>query len=152
MSDRIAVINDGRVEQVASPVELYERPGTPFVAGFVGASNLLTGDVARRAVGEQGVFSVRPEKIHVHHGTAPAPEDCSLEGTVVEVVYLGSSTHSVVDVGGGVHLTVQQQNRESSLDHALARRGETVVLGWSAEHVVRLGGGSLHLSGDNAEE
>jgi len=153
MSDRIAVFNDGRVEQVATPIELYERPATQFVAGFVGTSNLLTGTVAKRAVGQEGAFSVRPEKIHLHHDRgAPVTEECSLEGTVIEIVYLGAFTHSVVDVGDGVHLTVQQQNRESSIDHALARRGETVVLGWAREHVVRLDRASVRVSGDNAEE
>jgi putative spermidine/putrescine transport system ATP-binding protein len=153
MSDRIAVFNDGRVEQVASPIELYERPATQFVAGFVGTSNLLTGDVARRVVGEPGAFSVRPEKIHLHHGTdAPVAEDCAVRGQVVEVVYLGASTHSVVDVGDGVRLTVQQQNQQSSIDHALARRGETVVLTWRREHLVRLGRAAEQDSGDKEEE
>jgi putative spermidine/putrescine transport system ATP-binding protein len=78
-----------------------------------------------------------------------------LEGVVTEVVYLGAATHSVVDVGDGVHLTVQQQNEESSIDHALARRGERVVLTWRREHVVRLDGGGPPTgdgSGHNAEE
>ena len=66
MSDRIAVFNDGRIEQVATPVELYENPATSFVAGFVGTSNLLSGPVALRAVGRPGSYSVRPEKIHLH--------------------------------------------------------------------------------------
>jgi putative spermidine/putrescine transport system ATP-binding protein len=164
MSDRIAVFNDGRVEQVASPFELYERPASAFVAGFVGTSNLLTGATARRAVGHDGPVSVRPEKIRLHHVTdlgagGPAGVDgeggCVLEGVVTEVVYLGAATHSVVDVGDGVHLTVQQQNEESSIDHALARRGERVVLTWRREHVVRLDGAGPPAgdgSGHNAEE
>jgi putative spermidine/putrescine transport system ATP-binding protein len=164
MSDRIAVFNDGRVEQVASPVELYERPASAFVAGFVGTSNLLTGATARRAVGHDGPVSVRPEKIQLHHltdmgaGGRPGADGgggCVLEGVVTEVVYLGAATHSVVDVGDGVHLTVQQQNEESSIDHALARRGERVVLTWRREHVVRLDGGGPPTgdgSGHNAEE
>ncbi len=71
MSDRIAVFNAGRIEQVASPTELYESPATSFVAGFVGTSNLLTGDAARRIMGRPGTFSVRPEKIHLD-GAVPA--------------------------------------------------------------------------------
>jgi len=153
MSDRIAVFNEGRIEQVARPIELYEQPATEFVAGFVGTSNLLTDRLAKRAIGEEGVFSIRPEKIHLHHDRSTVgDDDCVLEGTVVEVVYLGSSTHSVVDVGDEVYLTVQQQNRESSIDFALARRGEPVVLGWKREHVVRLGRTPVQVSGDNAEE
>jgi putative spermidine/putrescine transport system ATP-binding protein len=163
MSDRIAVFNEGRIEQVATPVELYERPASAFVAGFVGTSNLLTGTTARRAVGHDGPVSVRPEKIRLLHldemGAGGQPDvdgACALEGVVTEVVYLGAATHSVVDVGDGVHLTVQQQNEESSIDHALARRGERVVLTWRREHVVRLEGGAEPRtrdgSGHNAEE
>ncbi len=145
MSDRIAVFNEGRIEQVASPTELYERPATAFVAGFVGTSNLVKGAAAERVFGESGSFSVRPEKVHLHHGddADPAAGDdvIRVSGVVTEVVYLGSATHSVVDVGDGVRITVLQQNLESSLDHALARRGETVQLSWRREHVVRLGDG-----------
>jgi putative spermidine/putrescine transport system ATP-binding protein len=146
MSDRIAVFNDGRVEQVATPADLYERPATAFVAGFVGTSNLLSGADAERVLGRSGTASVRPEKVHLHHlgGGEPddlvEPGDQRVEGVVVEVVYLGSSTHSVVDVGGGVHLTVQEQNRRGPGEQVLASRGEHVLLTWRPEHVVVLEG------------
>ena len=65
MSDRIAVFSDGRIEQVATPAELYENPSTAFVAGFVGTSNLLTGEAAPAVLGREGTFSIRPEKIHL---------------------------------------------------------------------------------------
>jgi putative spermidine/putrescine transport system ATP-binding protein len=146
MSDRIAVFKDGRIEQVASPAELYERPATAFVAGFVGTSNLVSGADAERVFGRSGTLSVRPEKVRLHHlGSDQAPldevgaEEQRVRGVVTEVVYLGSSTHSVVDVGGGIRLTVQEQNQQSTADHALARRGETVMLTWRREHVVLLG-------------
>jgi putative spermidine/putrescine transport system ATP-binding protein len=140
MSDRIAVFNEGRIEQVDSPARLYEQPATPFVAGFVGTSNMVTGAPAVRIFGEPGMFSVRPEKVHLHHGAdAPLDDDCRVSGVVTEVVYLGAATHSVVDVGDGVRITVLQQNQETTVDHVLARRGETVVLTWRREHVVRLG-------------
>jgi putative spermidine/putrescine transport system ATP-binding protein len=144
MSDRIAVFNEGRIEQVARPARLYERPATAFVASFVGTSNMVSGAAAERVFGEQGTFSVRPEKVHLHHagpdGRVPdaTPDEQRVSGVVTEVVYLGSSTHSVVDVGGGVRITVQEQNRESTADQAQARRGEAVALTWRREHVVRL--------------
>jgi putative spermidine/putrescine transport system ATP-binding protein len=140
MSDRIAVFNDGRIEQVASPARLYEQPATAFVAGFVGTSNMVSGDDAERIFGEPGTFSVRPEKVHLHHGEQPPAggDDGRASGVVTEVVYLGAATHSVVDVGHGVRITVLQQNQETTVDHVLARRGETVVLTWRREHVVRL--------------
>ena len=143
MSDRIAVFNEGRIEQVDTPSRLYERPATPFVASFVGTSNMVAGPAAERVFGGKGTFSVRPEKVHLHHGEEP-PEDadsCRVSGTVTEVVYLGAATHSVVDVGDGVRITVLQQNQENSVDHVLARRGERVTLSWRREHVVRLGDG-----------
>ncbi len=146
MSDRIAVFNNGVIEQVATPFELYERPATSFVAGFVGTSNLLEGQVAEQLIGEQGTFSIRPEKIRLRDAgeVTEAPrsggEECSAKGTVREVVYLGSATHSVVDLDVGGHLTVLQQNLESSIDHALAHRGEDVLLTWQRANVVTLGG------------
>jgi putative spermidine/putrescine transport system ATP-binding protein len=159
MSDRIAVFHDGRIEQVATPVELYERPATSFVAGFVGTSNLLEGDVAERLLGERGMFSVRPEKIRLRHagqasGAAPEEDECSAKGTVREVVYLGAATHSVVELDVGSRLTVLQQNRESSIDHALAHRGEDVILSWQRGHVVTLGGPeeATKASGDPSTE
>jgi putative spermidine/putrescine transport system ATP-binding protein len=141
MSDRIAVFREGRVEQVATPVELYEEPATSFVAGFVGTSNLLDGDVARAVLGETGPVSIRPEKITMRPGREPrATRDgiCVATGQVSEVVYLGASTHSVVDLDAGGRLTVLQQNLESSLTHALGRRGEAVTLSWQRNHVVTL--------------
>jgi len=139
LSDRIAVFNDGRIEQVASPVELYEQPSTPFVAGFVGTSNLLDEDVAEKVLGERRLASIRPEKIHLHAASDTTPADqVTADGTVADVVYLGSATHSIVDLDAGARLSVMQQNLESSLDHALARRGEKVRLSWDRAHVVHL--------------
>jgi putative spermidine/putrescine transport system ATP-binding protein len=142
MSDRIAVFRDGRVEQVATPVELYERPATPFVAGFVGTSNLLEGHVAQGLVGAPGPVSIRPEKITLVRGRVPGPDHedvCVATGVVGEVVYLGASTHSVVDLDGGGRLTVQQQNLESASTRPPGRRGEPVTLSWQRAHVVPLG-------------
>jgi len=142
MSDRIAVFRDGRIEQVATPVELYERPATPFVAGFVGTSNLLEGPVAQQLLGDPGPVSIRPEKITLLTPEDPAPsgEDvCTARGVVREVVYLGAATHSVVDLDAGGTLTVLQQNLETSSTRLLDRRGEPVTLCWRRLHVVSLG-------------
>ena len=75
MSDRLAVFNRGRIEQVGTPADVYERPATAFVAGFVGTSNLLRGDAARTIVGSDGTFTVRPEKIHMTEPGAPVGAD-----------------------------------------------------------------------------
>ncbi|MGZ8744645.1 MAG: ABC transporter ATP-binding protein [Nocardioides sp.] len=142
MSDRIAVFNDGRIEQLATPVELYEHPASAFVAGFVGTSNLLEGDVARRLVGETGRFVIRPEKV-VMLAPSAAPENvadtCLARGVVREVVYLGSATHSIVELDAGATVTVAHQNTDRSIDAALERREQPVVLSWRRDSLVPLG-------------
>ena len=159
MSDRIAVFNEGRIEQLATPVELYEDPASPFVAGFVGTSNLLEGDVARKLVGEAGTFVIRPEKILlVAPGAAPAADrdTCVAHGVVREVFYLGATTHSVVALEAGGTLTVSHQNSDRSIDAALERRDQQVALNWRRDHLVPLGGSAPdqvpHVSGTPEKE
>jgi putative spermidine/putrescine transport system ATP-binding protein len=144
LSDRIAVFNDGRVQQVATPRELYEQPASAFVAGFVGTSNLLTGPAARAVLGSDGMFSIRPEKIHLD----PAPDQGGLtgatavDGVVREVVYLGSANHYVVDLdvsGDNASLTVLRQNLRTAADDPARHRGDRVRLAWMPEHVIELG-------------
>jgi putative spermidine/putrescine transport system ATP-binding protein len=136
MSDRVAVFNEGRVEQVGTPAEVYERPSTPFVAGFVGTSNLLAGQTAEEVVGKPGTFSVRPEKIRVlsDTGRAREPEHTSAEGTVSEVVYLGNATRFLIDLDAGGRLTALQQNAETSSEDVAAYRGARVRLQWHSRH------------------
>src|SRR4029077_9769807 len=89
MSDRLAVFSAGRIEQVGTPAEVYERPATAFVAGFVGTSNLLRGEAARSIVGLDGTFTVRPEKIRMVEPDAPVGSDeSSAAGRIRTVVYL----------------------------------------------------------------
>src|SRR5262245_47325170 len=91
MSDRIAVFNKGRIEQIGSPTEVYERPATTFVAGFVGVSNVLEGEIARAITGDPHPFTIRPEKISmVDVDASVEPDDCTVTGHVGEVVYLGA--------------------------------------------------------------
>ena len=135
LSDRLAVFNGGRIEQVGSPAEVYENPATAFVAGFVGTSNLLTGDAARAIAGAEGTFTVRPEKIHLADpGEEPTAAQCSINGTVREVVYLGVNTRYIVSLDGGGELVVVQQNQATSSMQALAARGRQVRLIWDREH------------------
>ena len=90
MSDRHGGVQPGRIEQVGAPAEVYERPATRFVAGFVGTSNLLTGEVAERSSARDGTFTVRPEKIHLNPAdAAPGPARSRPPGTIREVVYVG---------------------------------------------------------------
>ncbi|MFB7308264.1 ABC transporter ATP-binding protein [Streptomyces sp. NPDC056192] len=136
MSDRIAVFNQGRVEQIGTPAQIYERPATPFVAGFVGTSNLLTDDAAEQVVGDRGTYSIRPEKIRVLKESAVAdePQHSSATGTVAEVVYLGDATRFLVDLDAGGWLTALQQNLETSSEDVAAFRGSRVTLQWHRRH------------------
>ncbi len=135
MSDRIAVFSHGRIEQVGTPADVYERPASRFVAGFVGTSNLLTGEVARRIVGRDGTFTVRPEKIRLADPDAePAADESSAPGRIRDVVYVGPETRFVVALDAGAELVVTQQNLASTSAEALARTGQPVRLIWKREH------------------
>jgi putative spermidine/putrescine transport system ATP-binding protein len=132
MSDRLAVFNRGRIEQVDTPAEVYERPATGFVAGFVGISNVLDGEAARLVTGSPDAFTIRPEKIHVAGPDAQVrPEECTATGHVREVVYLGALTRYIVPLDMGGELVVVQQNLTTSSMEALQVRGQAVRLVWS---------------------
>jgi spermidine/putrescine transport system ATP-binding protein len=161
MSDRIAVMNDGVIEQLGSPREIYEHPATRFVAGFIGTSNLLTGKLAR-VTDDQGIIevspderivvpavgrdrlragqeielTVRPEKIELVAGPGPAG-GCALRGTVTEVVYLGTSTNFSVHTTTGADVVVFQQNSASAA--APVSRGDEVWLTWDPQHSYPIG-------------
>jgi putative spermidine/putrescine transport system ATP-binding protein len=135
MSDRIAVFNLGRIEQVGSPAEVYERPATEFVAGFVGTSNLLRGAVAERVFGTAGTFTVRPEKIRMAEpGAVVAADEIGVDGQIREVVYLGSDTRYHVALEAGSELVVTQQNLVTSSMEALAAEGRPTRLIWKRIH------------------
>jgi putative spermidine/putrescine transport system ATP-binding protein len=147
LSDRLAVFNGGRIDQVGTPADVYENPQTAFVAGFVGTSNLITGDTARAVAGAEGTFTVRPEKIHLADpDEQPSPAQCSVNGTVREVVYLGVNTRYIVSLDGGGELVVVQQNQATSSMQALAARGRQVRLIWDREH-----NRAVEASGSNIE-
>ena len=141
MSDRLAVFNQGRIEQVGTPAEVYERPSTKFVAGFVGTSNLLTGDAARKIVGEDGTFTVRPEKIRLADPTdSPTADETSALGKIAKVIYLGPETRYIVDLDAGAQLVVTEQNLTTSSSDALEQEGKPVRLTWNRLHNLSLSG------------
>ena len=131
MSDRLAVFNQGRIEQVGAPAEVYERPATEFVAGFVGVSNVLERDGRR--------FTVRPEKIHMLDvGEEAGRGDTVESGRIRDVVYAGMFTRYVVELESGGELTVVRQNLETSSQEALESRGKPVRLEWRPEHTYEI--------------
>lgn len=138
MSDRVAVFNQGRIEQMAQPHELYENPATAFVAGFVGVSNLLPPEIAQGITGRAESCSIRPEKIHLSAATGGIPANAmGARGTIAAILYLGANTRYDVALDGGGEITVTVQNREA---HAEPREGEKVLLWWEARHLMRLAG------------
>ena len=142
MSDRIAVFNRGRIEQVGAPAEVYERPATRFVAGFVGTSNLLSGEAARAIVGSAGTFTVRPEKIHLAPAEAqPAEDEVTARGTIREVVYVGPDTRYIVTLDVGAELVVTEQNLRTTSTEALAQQGRAVRLIWKRHHCLPVADG-----------
>ncbi len=128
MSNRIAVFNQGRIEQVSGPVELYEQPATEFVAGFVGVSNLLERDGAR--------FTIRPEKIQLLD-PATRPNGLRTErGRIAEVAYAGMMTRYTVVLDAGGELQLVRQNVGGTSADAAAEQGKEVLVGWRPEHAV----------------
>lgn len=139
MSDRLAVFNRGRIEQVGAPAEVYERPATAFVAGFVGTSNLLRGAVAEAIVGDAATYTVRPEKIRLAEPSDPVQaNETSALGRIESVVYLGPDTRYVVSLDAGAQLVVTQQNLATSSTDALALAGKAVRLIWNRQHNYRV--------------
>jgi len=156
MSDRIAVMNRGKVEQVGDPEEVYERPATTFVAGFIGVSNLMPASVSAPgevrlengptvrvpvdglATGERCYAVVRPEKLRIDT-LAERPAHSNglphVEGIVESSVYLGTATQIVVDLGDDVRMTVLVPNASEAERHELPGGGVRVELSWEPEHM-----------------
>jgi putative spermidine/putrescine transport system ATP-binding protein len=131
MSDRLAVFNDGRIEQIGAPADVYERPATEFVAGFVGVSNVLEREGRR--------FTVRPEKVHMLEEDEVAQRGDTVEpGRIRDVVYVGMFTRYVVELDSGGELTVVRQNLETSSQEALESKGRRVRLEWRPEHTYEI--------------
>ncbi|HEX7293318.1 MAG TPA: ABC transporter ATP-binding protein [Solirubrobacterales bacterium] len=174
MSDRIAVMNRGRVEQVADPEQVYERPATTFVAGFIGVSNLMPAQVASGgevrlehgpavrtatdglAVGERCHAVVRPEKLQIETleaGGEPASNGMPrVEGVVESSLYLGTATQIVVDLGDEVQMTVLCPNVNEAERQQLPGGGARVALSWEPEHMHLVRESSAELGVDGQEE
>lgn len=127
MSDRIAVFNGGRIEQVGTARQLYEQPASAFVAGFVGTTNLFAGDVAERLIGRRGVFTLRPEHVQVH----PPGSGTGVAATVVAVQYLGADSRVHFALSDGSKVI----SRMASDAPTGVVPGEKVVLSWPPEAV-----------------
>ena len=149
LSDRVAVFNNGRIEQLGTPAEIYERPRSPFVASFVGTSNIFSDSESATLLGRAGTNSVRPEKIVLagpeasasslstpHPSLRPDAAQLALPGVITEVIYLGAGTRLLVELDGAKRLTVLEQNAGAGSRHD--RRGERVLARFSAGDIVAL--------------
>ena len=139
MSDRLAVLNRGLVEQIGSPSEIYERPATAFVAGFVGVSNVVEGDLARRLTGTAEPFTLRPEKIRLAdpaRAAGHATEETAA-GVIESTLYLGAATRYTVALDGGGQLLVLRQNADDA--GRAWTPGQRVCLAWARQHQQPLG-------------
>jgi putative spermidine/putrescine transport system ATP-binding protein len=162
MSDRIAVMDAGRIIQVGAPNEVYDEPESGFVAGFVGVSNLLElpvesvdGTVAHLKLGENdsvttaagnlkagqtAIVTIRPERISVADGGLRTADGlCRATGRVTESLYAGPMTRFVVALDGGGELMVVRQNADTSFEDAEALRGQAVTLAWGREYTRVIG-------------
>jgi putative spermidine/putrescine transport system ATP-binding protein len=138
MSDRIAVFHDGRLEQVGTPDEVYERPATAFVADFIGTSNIVDGAAAMALFGSDGQFSLRPERIRLlPDGEPPRRDEQVAVGRLVDVVYAGATVRRVVALDAGPVL-VSTESSTGSHEHQPSR-GSAVRLGWNSSSAYRLG-------------
>jgi putative spermidine/putrescine transport system ATP-binding protein len=127
MADRIALFNHGKIEQIGSAAEVYEFPSSEFVASFVGTSNLLTSSESEQLLGKQGIFSIRPEKIHLTKSG-----DRTFTAQVISSLYLGSTTRIGVELPGGTRLFLLQPNDGSS--QSLVSIGEFIQIFWDSSH------------------
>ena len=133
LCDRLAVMRDGRIEQVGAAADVYERPATQFVAQFVGTSNVISGEAAQRLMGVADAFSVRPEKLRVY-GNRDVPDrregEVRADGVIREVVYAGAATRVVVDVAPDLTMAALLLNVDAG--GAQFDRGQSVTLAWDA--------------------
>ena len=135
MSDRVAVFNNGKIEQVDTPRELYLRPRTAFVASFVGTSNVFDAALAGKLCGMQGAYSLRPEHIRLN-----APGDIEVDAIVQAVQYQGASTRFELALNDGVRLLVSQANLSDALLPETLAPGKAVRAAWSRDAMVPLQG------------
>lgn len=139
MSDRIAVFNAGRIEQIGTPREVYEKPATAFVAGFLGVSNMLSGTFAKELLGKSDLVNIRPERIKlVGLKSKLSAEEIGVEATIVDVAYTGANTLFVVETDGGQRLTIARLNEELPEQNLMFAAGDRVMASFRKEHVAKI--------------
>ena len=141
LSDRVAVFNNGKIEQVGSPREVYEFPQTEFVARFLGVTNILSSEVSQQYLGNSHVHSLRPERVQLVDPTAPDEAGTvAMPGTVAETVYAGAHTRYLIDTVAGVRIIAEKQNAHTPRTEPSVRRGDSVSVRFRTDHATEVPG------------
>ena len=141
LSDRVAVFNNGKIEQVGSPREVYEFPQTEFVAKFLGVTNLLPAELSHELLGSAQTHSLRPERVHLVDPTAPEElGTVTLGGTIAEAVYAGPNTRYLIDTDGGERIIAEKHNSQTPSTVASAQRGDRVAVRFHRDHATPIPG------------
>lgn len=138
MSDRVAVFNQGRLEQLDTPRNLYLQPATPFVAEFVGTSNVIRGELARQLCGSTQPFSIRPEHARLAGSEPASAEELQISGQLQDIQYLGAATRFELRLDNGQNFTVSQPNSHWNLDAPSVLPGQRVSARWPRAAMVPL--------------
>lgn len=139
LSDRIAVYNDGNIEQVGTPHEVYEFPQTEFVAKFLGVTNIISTEMSHEVFGRAAMHSVRPERVHLHTKLdALGAGTISLEGSVAEAIYAGPHTRYIVETDLGLRLISEKQNSHTPRMDPSIKRGDRVVAQFQQDHATEI--------------
>lgn len=149
LSDRVAVFNNGKIEQVGTPREVYEFPETEFVASFLGVTNLLDADVSQSLLGSAQVHSLRPERVTISQQSdaQPAEDDIvTVTGTIAETVYAGANSRYLIDTDLGVRLIAERQNSHTPRTEPSVRRGDTVAVHFRRDHATPVPAASAALA------
>jgi putative spermidine/putrescine transport system ATP-binding protein len=137
MSDRLAVFNEGRIEQIGSPGEIYEYPASDFVADFVGDANIIDAELAARLNGENKPYSIRPERIHFHDQATGDGALCVAEGKITDIHYHGASTRYTLTLedGHSLFLVLQNTSEMNSSADGNIQVGMSKRISWSEKDI-----------------
>lgn len=138
MSDRVAVFNHGRIQQIDTPRNLYMQPATAFVAEFVGTSNVLRDELAEQLTGSRGAFAIRPEHVRLDDGTARNSDDVEVSGLLQDIQYQGAATRYELKLQNGQNFTVSQANSQHQQGDARCQPGQRVTARWPHAAMVAL--------------
>jgi putative spermidine/putrescine transport system ATP-binding protein len=139
MSDRIAVFNEGRVEQIGTPEQVYEAPKTKFVASFLGVSNLFSAQIAQQLFGSSEMVNIRPEKIRLLPiGSKITADEVGVSGEIIEAAYVGANTIFSINTESGMRLSVTRSNQELPDQINRFKSGDRVLAVWLKSQIATI--------------